>query len=185
MADFTRKAICQTFMDLLDEKALKKITVKDIVDNCHINRNTFYYYFKDIPDLIETILEEDSEHVLEDNPNLNNVEDCINTVIEHTLKKRNAFLHIYKSANRAFFEQYHWRVCEYVVNSYLEKRLQGIQISEFDKNVLTTYTKDLIFGTVMDWLENDLKEDIHPYVHRICELKQGDFDLFVEKCKIS
>ena len=41
MADFTKKAISMSIMRLLDEKPLKQITVKDIVDDCGINRNTF------------------------------------------------------------------------------------------------------------------------------------------------
>ena len=32
---------------------MDKITVKDIVEECGINRNTFYYYFADIYDLID------------------------------------------------------------------------------------------------------------------------------------
>ena len=45
MASFTRKAIMTVFLNLLDERPLSKITVKDIVDACGINRNTFYYHF--------------------------------------------------------------------------------------------------------------------------------------------
>ena len=48
MATFTRKAIMQTFLHILKNKPLDRITVKDICEQCEINRNTFYYYFKDI-----------------------------------------------------------------------------------------------------------------------------------------
>ena len=106
-------------------------------------------------------------------------------VIELVLKNRKAVLHIYKSANRDFFEQYHWRVCDQVVNTYLSKKFQNIQISDLDRTVLVAYIKSLVFGTVMGWLENDLQDDIEIYVHRICELKQGDLDAIIEKCKIS
>ena len=42
MASFTKKAICQSFIKLLSERPIDKITVKDIVDDCGIARNTFY-----------------------------------------------------------------------------------------------------------------------------------------------
>ena len=48
MAQFTRTAIVNSFIRLLNEKPLDKITVKDIVDDCGVNRNTFYYHFQDI-----------------------------------------------------------------------------------------------------------------------------------------
>ena len=41
MPAFTRNAIIDAFLQLLDERPLSKITVKDIVDACGINRNTF------------------------------------------------------------------------------------------------------------------------------------------------
>lgn len=41
----TKLAIVDTFWQLLEEKPYNKITVQDIVDRCHVNRNTFYYHF--------------------------------------------------------------------------------------------------------------------------------------------
>lgn len=41
----TKQAIVNAFWELLDEKPLSKITVKDIVERCQVNRNTFYYHF--------------------------------------------------------------------------------------------------------------------------------------------
>ena len=41
----TRKAIKESFMLLLNQKPLSKITVKEIVANCGINRNSCYNIF--------------------------------------------------------------------------------------------------------------------------------------------
>lgn len=54
LANFTQKAIRASFIKLLNQKPLSQITIKDIVDDCGVNRNTFYYYFQDLPDLVET-----------------------------------------------------------------------------------------------------------------------------------
>ena len=43
MANFTRRAIKEAFTSLLEERPLNDITVKDIVERCGINRNSFYY----------------------------------------------------------------------------------------------------------------------------------------------
>ena len=47
MASFTKKAIRDSFVKLLNEKSLSQITIRDIVDDCGVNRNTFYYYYQD------------------------------------------------------------------------------------------------------------------------------------------
>ena len=57
MASFTKKAIRESFMRLLAERPVDKITVKDIVEDCGIARNTFYYHYRDIYEVLEEILD--------------------------------------------------------------------------------------------------------------------------------
>ena len=54
----TEQLIIKTFLELVEEKTLDKITIQDIADQCGINRNTFYYHFADIYSLIETIFKD-------------------------------------------------------------------------------------------------------------------------------
>ena len=49
----TAELLFSAFRQLLEEKPYKKITVRDLVDRCHVNRNTFYYHFEGIPDLMD------------------------------------------------------------------------------------------------------------------------------------
>ena len=51
MAEDMKKEIAEAARILLIEKGVKKLTVKDIVEECHITRQTFYYYFENIPEL--------------------------------------------------------------------------------------------------------------------------------------
>ena len=61
MAGFTKEIIIQTLLELLNEKPLAKITVKDIVERCGVNRNTFYYHFRDIPDVMHFALKREAD----------------------------------------------------------------------------------------------------------------------------
>lgn len=64
MPNFTKMAIKATFIRLLDEKPLSQITVKDIVEECGVNRNSFYYHFQDIPTLVEEIVTEEADRII-------------------------------------------------------------------------------------------------------------------------
>ena len=64
MTNETKDAIKTTFMELLNRKPLNKITVREIVNGCGINRNTFYYHYTDIRALVEEIFDEQSSHLL-------------------------------------------------------------------------------------------------------------------------
>ena len=182
MADFTKRAIRESFLKLLNEKPLKQISVRDIVDDCGINRNTFYYHYQDIPDLMECIIREDADNIILDNPRIQTIEECLEAIISFSLQNRRAVLHIYKSINRDVFERYQWNVCDYAVGTFMEEKLKGKHISDSDREVLTTYVKCLCFGVVIYWLEHGLQENIHGLIHRLCELKQGDLERIIDSC---
>ena len=55
---YTKKIIKDTFINLLSEKELKKITVSEICAIADINRATFYRYYLDVYDLINKIQED-------------------------------------------------------------------------------------------------------------------------------
>ena len=56
MPGFTRQIILHTLTELKNDKPLSKITVKDIVERCGVNRNSFNYHFRDIPDAVEAMV---------------------------------------------------------------------------------------------------------------------------------
>ena len=57
MAQHTKNAIRLAFIQLLNERPLDKISIKDIAEKSAVNRNTFYYYYTDIFALVEDILQ--------------------------------------------------------------------------------------------------------------------------------
>ena len=52
-----KEHIENTFMAILQKKSLSKITVSEIVKTAGCNRSTFYYYFRDVPDLAEQVIQ--------------------------------------------------------------------------------------------------------------------------------
>lgn len=184
MADFTKKAIKDSFVKLLNEKPLKQITVKDIVDDCGVNRNTFYYHFQDIPQLIESMIKEDADKIISQNNSINSLLDCITAVIDFSLKNKNAVLHIYRSVNRDIYEQYQWEICQYVVTEYIDGIIKDKNISKDDYNLLINYIKSICFGIVMNWLNNGMRDDILKDITRLCELKHGDLEEFIKRCTL-
>ena len=66
MSQLTQKAIVETTMRLVEQKTVKKITVRDIVEACGITRNTFYYYFHDIYEVLEYALAAGFEQIGEE-----------------------------------------------------------------------------------------------------------------------
>lgn len=52
---YTRRMIETSFLELLEEKPVSRITVTQLCERAQINRATFYKHYLDIPDLLEKI----------------------------------------------------------------------------------------------------------------------------------
>ena len=120
MPNFTKRAIKETFLKLLDQRPLNQITVKDIVEDCGINRNSFYYHFEDLPALVDEIVEEQVQALIQNHPTISSVEECFDAVIELVMENKRAIYHIYNSLSRDVFEQYLMDACQYIVSTYLQ-----------------------------------------------------------------
>ena len=48
----TKKALALSIKKLMETIPLAKLSIHEIVDDCGINRQTFYYHFKDKFDLV-------------------------------------------------------------------------------------------------------------------------------------
>lgn len=54
----TKKALRECLFRLLEEKSADEITVKELTELADINRSTFYFYYKDIDDMLLCIQDE-------------------------------------------------------------------------------------------------------------------------------
>ena len=51
----TKKMLTQALTQLMQEKQIKEITVKELTDLADMNRGTFYLYYRDVYDMLEKL----------------------------------------------------------------------------------------------------------------------------------
>lgn len=175
MASFTKKAIRETFLKLLREKPVSRISICEIVETCGINRNTFYYYYQDLPELIEEILIEETEKAVSQFNDINSIEECVELLEGEIMKNKKPILHLHQSSvsNRVFHERYLRKVCEHFVSSFFKNVLAELELSEKDKHTLIHFYECACFGYLIEWLDNGMKSDITADFYALSELKQN------------
>ena len=50
-----KAAIAESFNSLVRQRGIDKVTVKAVIEDCGISRQTFYYHFQDIMDVVERV----------------------------------------------------------------------------------------------------------------------------------
>ncbi len=183
MTNLTKDAIKRSFMKLLNLKPVSKITVKEIVEDCGINRNSFYYHFDDIPSLIEEILNEQADALMQESGKDVSIYTGILTAMDFALQNKTAMMHLYNSANRELFEHYLNRISSRTVSEYFEVYFTDEQICDEDKQAIVMYYKSLLVGFVIEWLGSGMKYDLSHQVQRLCELFEGTTETAVSRCR--
>ena len=179
MANFTKREIKSTFIKLLNQKPLSKISVKDIVDNCGVSRNTFYYYFEDIPALLEEIITDLADDLVKRHPTFDTLEQCIDIIFKFALENKTAVLHIYRSLGREIYDGFLIKACEYAVTEYINVLFSDLDIDEQQKNSIIRLTKCALVGVCIDWISGGMKEDYIDDYHRLSRMFKGIVDQFV------
>lgn len=179
MSELTKTAIKNSLIKLLNQRPLKKITIKDITDDCGINRNSFYYHYSDLPSLISEIVNTEADRIISRCSRIDSIEECLNVAISYALENKAAVLHIHNSSNREIYETYLWRVCEHITSTFIDSILEntGRQMPQPDKEILVRYYKCVCFGIVMDWLNSGMQNDIISDFRRLRNLmRESEFD---------
>ncbi len=180
--DYTKDSIKTAFIKLLNERPLSKISVKSIVDICNVSRNTFYYHFQDIPNLLEEIIMEAADTMILENSTAKSMGKCIESAYEFVKRNRKAVDHIYHSVDRAAYEDFLMRMCAHTAKVQVDDLLTDVTIPPEDREALTYFVKCQFFGLCMDWTRNGMQEDIvAKYYRTVRLLSEVSLEMFPPK----
>lgn len=181
MAQFTKKAIVKAFLELLNEKPLDKITVKEIVDNCEINRNTFYYHFEDIHALLTFVIDGEVERVIARHADVESLEEGFIEAANFALSNKRAVYHIYNSVSREELERYLNSIAEEVVRRMAEGLDGAEDVSKLDRELIIHFYKYGLSGMVMAWIGEGMKADPEQMIRSLGDLLEGSVSTALDK----
>ena len=187
MAKFTRRAIMQSFMKLLNEMPFDKITVKDIVADCNINRNTFYYNFKDIYDLLDEVLKDELKKLRDNHKEpYHSWSEGLLYAADFALNNKKAVYHLHNSDKKAQFDKYFEKAIYGVVLEFVSEKAQSSEISNGDVDFIAYFYCCGLMGLLNKWLDSGMKEDFNEIICKtgiLFDSNMRDAVLSIEKMK--
>ena len=181
MAQTTKRALAASLKKLLKERPLDNITVKDIVEDCEVNRQTFYYHFQDIYDLLLWVFTTEAEAVIADNKHAGTRREGFLNTFRYVKENRGMILHIFRSNGREHLDRYLYSMVQQVLADVLEENDKGLNVSDEDKAFIADFFKYAFVGIMLDWISSDMKEDPETIVDRVARLLEGEFRHALEK----
>lgn len=168
-----KERIAREFAELARTKSIDKITVKDIVEACHITRQTFYYHFQDLIDVIDWSLRQAMEELVEKSIRIDSREQVIELFLSEAVKARGLLRKLLASQLREQTERLIVESVRFYFREMVERRelLQDVSLSDAQV-ALDFYT----FATVGMMLEYCSRPnlDVKRLAGQITRLMSGD-----------
>ncbi|MFN2341626.1 MAG: TetR/AcrR family transcriptional regulator C-terminal domain-containing protein [Halanaerobium sp.] len=178
---YTKNLIREVFIEMLNKRSLDEITVKDIAKNCEINRNTFYYHYQDIYEILSEIFENEIQKVIAEYNETLSWEESFLLAVEFALENKKAIYHVYNSIRREELEAYIYNIAGKIMTRYVEKISEDIPAAEADKNLIATFYQSALTEMVLRWIEGGMEEDTKIVIRRIGQLFNGNIALSLKR----
>ncbi len=185
MPSYTKKAIMDSFIRILSEKPLDKISVKDIIEDCELNRSTFYYYYEDIYSLLEDLFKTEVDKITKKHQVYTSWQSGFIESADFVLKNKKAVYHIYNSIGRDHLEDFLYKVTSDLMINFVRKEAEGMPVSEKDIEFIASFFEYALVGFVLKWIQNGMKDDPRESVDRLAKIFDGSIKRALENCNDS
>ena len=173
MSAITKRAIEESFKKLLSEQPLDKITVKNITDDCGVNRNTFYYHYSDIYELLEDIFMEEAQKAIDSMNSEQSWEEGLCSGLRFVKENNKLIYHVYNSLHRETIERYLYKVSSDFMLKFIDHVSSDLIVDESDKNFIAAFYKFALVGIMLDWLEGGMKTEPDELISRLSKILSG------------
>ncbi len=167
-----KETMAEAVRKLLIDKKVKKLTVKDIVEECQITRQSFYYHFEDIPGLLQWILEQGTEKMLQEAKNQNGEEGALRYFF---LMAINAKPYVQKTMQTNYGDEIECLLKQQLYQMFeriVEEHNLYPSLSRTELKWVLRYHSYAIMGILRDWTDEDTK-NLDQIVHEIYLLIMG------------
>ncbi len=171
MSKKTKEALVAAFRELIEEEEFDRITVTDLVEKCGISRQTFYYHFDDVSQMLRWAFETETKIICEQQ-NPDNWEETETKYIEFFVRydtmlrkaiKSVKFISVINLIDKSFYE---------FITSYISIKRSSEQ--GFGKNVdyVISYTAGAYTTLVIKTIQNE-ESDYETIIKNLSTSLQG------------
>lgn len=184
MSQLTKRAIVDATVALAQVRPLNKITVRDIVEACGITRNTFYYHFHDIYEVLEFAIESAFAEISAacgDNP-----ERLLFALVDFCVENKRLFISLYRAIGGERVSDYVGKQINALLRAQLVQDACDLAVNDDDLRVICAFYEEALTGLLMRWIRNDAKdpagERLRADVARVRVIFDGNLRLCLENC---
>lgn len=164
----TKRALAESLKKLMRAKPFSKITVTEIVNDCGVNRKTFYYHFEDIYALLRWIFEEEAVNIIRKFYLLNDYDEAMEFIYEYISENKDLLRNAYDAFGSvelsSFFHMSFVGLNESLIESVEQKMHKRLpeRTREYLCEFLTEASAGLLLNIISGNMHFDRSKDMMP-----------------------
>lgn len=172
----TKRILAELLQEMLQTKSLEKITVKQLVDACHINRQTFYYHFHDIYELVEYMFWMELDKIFKNPIDFDDTieshlwEKTYYTILYAMTQHKTIIMNVFHSIDKQHLEDILYNLARNIIIRFLDDESKEAPINEEDKIFIADFYKYAFVGVTLDWVNHFMRVSPETVVIRVSYL---------------
>ena len=153
MKEDMKSVIADTFSEMLEKEDIDKITVTRLIAQCHISRQTFYYHFKDIMDVLEWTFRRATQELVEQSLNAEDRLKALTAYITFVRQNRTKLKKLIYSRRWVQIEGMLVEAVTVYLTELARNRVPGIELSVDDLEVMLTFYACGMVGVLLQYVD--------------------------------
>ncbi|WP_434749679.1 TetR-like C-terminal domain-containing protein [Paenibacillus amylolyticus] len=170
----TKNALAHSLKCLMEHTPLNKITVKHLVHDCGVNRQTFYYHFQDIYALLGWIYETEAVESINAYRSYDTWTEGFYKIFCYIENNKAFCCNTLESLGRSHLDGYLYQVTHDLIMGVIDELACGIKVRDEDKEFVVNFYTLAFTGMIIQWMINDMKEPPKQIIDRLSELIEGN-----------
>lgn len=178
MSTITKKALMMAFIRLANTMPIEKISVTQITEECGVNRNTFYYHYRDVYDLVENIVHTKSEKLFD--PKRHDTMDKALLFAAEYAKKNHRFIkNVYNAVGADTFEEYLSSITHDLMQRFVcaEAKALSEKNGTVPSEAALRYAEEIcalsFCAVALKWIKSDMRADPVQIMRRHLDATRG------------
>jgi len=155
----TQKLLAASLKKMLMTRTLNEITIGEIAEDCNLRRQTFYYHYHDIYELVEWIYIYDISKILNLKKTSITNDEGLFQLFQYLLENKAFVINTCKSIERGTLEQYMYRGSYMTIYSSINEQVAGLNVKEEYKVFMVEFYQYALSGVLLKWIGNNMEED--------------------------
>ena len=153
MKEDMKSVIADTFSEMLEKEDIDKITVTRLIAQCHISRQTFYYHFKDIMDVLEWTFRRATQELVEKSLNAKDRLKALTAYITFVRQNRTKLKKLLYSRRWVQIEGMLVEAVTVYLSELARNRVPDIELSVDDLEVMLTFYACGMVGVLLQYVD--------------------------------